>query len=168
MKKYTVINMSGAYNRLGGFISELNKREDVAWINCESLSGTECYCDSDSADRIREILACNGIDYHGVHFIDNGNYHYLSKLLTESIDKPFNLFVADNHPDTKSPLFGPILSCGSWVKDLIEENENVNNVYLSGVNPQLITDEVTCIDKVVVLDSGVNIMDVIPDDYAYR
>lgn len=164
MKKYTVINMSGAYNRLGGFISELNKREDVAWINCESLSGTECYCDSDSADRIREILACNGIDYHGVHFIDNGNYHYLSKLLTESIDKPFNLFVADNHPDTKSPLFGPILSCGSWVKDLIEENENVNNVYLSGVNPQLITDEVTCMDKVVVLDSGVNMMDVIPDD----
>ena len=164
MKKYTVINMSGAYNRLGGFISELNKREDVAWINCESLSGTECYCDSDSADRIREILACNGIDYHGVHFIDNGNYHYLSKLLTESIDKPFNLFVADNHPDTQSPLFGPILSCGSWVKDLIEENKNVNNVYLSGVNPQLITHEVTGMDKVVVLDSGADIMDVIPDD----
>ena len=164
MKKYTVINMSGAYKRLAGFISELNKREDVVWIDCESLSGTECYCDSDSADRIRGILSCNGIDYHGVHFIDNGNYHYLSKLLTDSIDEPFNLFVADNHPDTQSPLFGPILSCGSWVKDLIEENKNVNNVYLSGVNPQLITHEVTGMDKVVVLDSGADIMDVIPDD----
>ena len=167
MKKYTVINMSGAYKRLVGFISELNKREDVVWIDCESLSGTECYCDSDSADRIRGILSCNGIDYHGVHFIDNGNYHYLSKLLTDSIDEPFNLFVADNHPDTQSPLFGPILSCGSWLKDLIEENKNVNNVYLSGVNPQLITHEVTGMDKVVVLDSGADIMDVIPDDIPY-
>ena len=62
MKKYTVINMSGAYSRLGGFVSELNKSEDVVWIDCESLSGTECYCDSDSADSIRGILACNGID----------------------------------------------------------------------------------------------------------
>ena len=51
----------------------------------------------------------------GVHFIDSGNYHYLTKFWTDKLETPFSLIVFDHHPDMQPPLFDNILSCGSWV-----------------------------------------------------
>jgi arginase family enzyme len=73
-----------------------------------------------------------------VHYIDNGNYHYLSKLFLEMMDETFDLLVLDNHSDMQTPAFGDILSCGSWVKNVLDSNANVDNVYLCGVDGEKI------------------------------
>lgn len=74
----------------------------------------------------------------GIHFFDNGNYHYMSKIWTDRITEPFDLVVFDHHPDMQPPRFGDILSCGGWVKKVLEENKFVQNVVIIGVADHLI------------------------------
>ena len=57
-------------------------------------------------DKIKDLSV------HGIHFIDNGNYHYLTKLWIEKIDEPFILVVFDHHSDMQKPLYQDFLSCG--------------------------------------------------------
>ena len=81
------------------------------------LNGTECYCDEEGASALQRMIA----DYspQGIHFIDSGNYHYVTKFWTDKLATPFALLVFDHHPDMQPPLFEHILSCGSWVKDVL-------------------------------------------------
>lgn len=69
---------------------------------------------------------------HPLHFIDHGNYHYLSKLYTDMITEPFHLVVFDHHTDMQEPAFGGLLSCGSWVKEVMETNQFVQGVTIVG------------------------------------
>ena len=74
----------------------------------------------------------------GVHFIDSGNYHYLTKFWTDKLETPFSLIVFDHHPDMQPPLFDNILSCGSWVKDILDHNNNCKKVIIVGSSDKLI------------------------------
>ena len=74
----------------------------------------------------------------GVHFIDSGNYHYLTKFWTDKLETPFSLIVFDHHPDMQPPLFDNILSCGSWVKDILDHNNNCKKVIIVGASDKLI------------------------------
>ena len=67
------------------------------WIDCTDLNGTNYYCDAEAAKVIRQRMA----PYlpEGIHFIDSGNYHYISKFWTDKIKTPFSLVVFDHHPD---------------------------------------------------------------------
>ena len=44
----------------------------------------------------------------GIHFIDSGNYHYMTRLWLTRMDQPFCLLVYDNHTDMQPPAFGGI------------------------------------------------------------
>ena len=46
----------------------------------------------------------------GIHFLDSGNYHYVSKIWMEKIEEEFELLVLDHHTDMQPPMFGDILS----------------------------------------------------------
>ena len=48
----------------------------------------------------------------GIHFLDSGNYHYVTKLWLDQVKEPFDLLVLDHHTDLQQPMFGDILSCG--------------------------------------------------------
>lgn len=147
MKNILLMNMSGICLNQEMFgatdgISAVSAPEltgIVKIIECRGISGTDCYCDDTAEKKLKELI--KPYSPKGFHYIDNGNYHYLSKLWTDKIDKAFDLVVFDHHPDMKSPLFGPILSCGSWIKDIIEANPNLKNVYVIGVNEELITED---------------------------
>lgn len=143
----TVMNMSGIYKKQPDFIKKL-KGCGAAFIDAENMRGTDCYCD-DEAQRNLKVMMKNH-SAGGVHFIDGGNYHYLSKLWLDFIDEPFDLIVFDNHPDMQSPAFGDVLSCGSWVKDVaaglsVGDNsfsrENIRNMNIAviGVNDEYVT-----------------------------
>ena len=41
----------------------------------------------------------------GIHFIDSGNYHYMTRLWLTRMDQPFCLLVYDNHTDMQPPGF---------------------------------------------------------------
>lgn len=106
------------------------------WIDCTDLNGTDCYCDEEAAEALRQRIAPYEPD--GIHFIDSGNYHYLTKFWTEKIRKPFSLVVFDHHPDMQPSLFEEMLSCGSWVKNVLDTNPNLQKVLLVGAAERLI------------------------------
>lgn len=80
-------------------------------VPCADLTGTDCYCDDEAAAELAWRLAPHPL--RAVHFLDSGNYHYLTKLWTDRIDRPFDLVLFDRHTDMQPPAFGDLLSCGS-------------------------------------------------------
>lgn len=111
----------------------------IRWIDCSDIPGTDCYCDDEAVTAIRKQIASAGItDASGIHFFDNGNYHYMSKIWTDMVQEPFSLVVFDHHPDMQAPRFGNILSCGGWVKKVLDENQFINNVVIIGVANHLV------------------------------
>ena len=117
----------------------LRGRDDARYIDCSDIPGTDCYCDDEAVEAIRRRIADAGItDASGIHFFDNGNYHYMSKIWTDMVQEPFSLVVFDYHPDMQEPRFGNILSCGGWVKKVLEENKFIDNVVIIGVADHLV------------------------------
>ena len=123
----------------------------IRWMDCTGIPGTDCYCDDEAVEAIRKGIADAGItDARGIHFFDNGNYHYMSKIWTGMVQEPFSLVVFDHHPDMQEPRFGNILSCGGWVKKVLDENKFIDNVVIIGVADHL-AEEITPHDKVTFI-----------------
>lgn len=121
----TVMDFSGAYEA-----QDFWKGQKAAWLDVRELQGTNCYCGPEAEERLRELMAPLGPE--GIHFLDSGNYHYVTKLWTDLIKEPFELLVFDNHTDMQAPLFGDILSCGGWIRRALEENPLLKRVFLAG------------------------------------
>lgn len=122
-----------------GSITAKKKQTRVIWLDGKQISGTDCYCDDEAVAAIRKQIANAGIkNAEGIHFFDNGNYHYMSKIWTDMIQEPFTLVVFDHHPDMQPPRFGDILSCGGWVKKALDENKFIDNVIIIGVADHLV------------------------------
>jgi hypothetical protein len=102
-------------------------------LDFTALEGTRCYCSREAAGAIRAALAPYGPG--GIHWLDSGDYHYVSLFIQEMIVEPYSLVLFDNHPDDQDAAFGPgILSCGSWVKEvrrLQNWRPEARNVYIS-------------------------------------
>lgn len=128
----------------------------IRWIDCSNIPGTDCYCDDEAVEAIRKCIADAGITHaRGIHFFDNGNYHYMSKIWTDMVQEPFSLVVFDHHPDMQAPRFGNILSCGGWVKKVLDENQFINNVVIIGVANHLVDEiraELSQADDASILD----------------
>ena len=120
-----VMNFSGIY-QLQNFW-----KENFAEMDCSQIQGTDCYLDPMAEAEIRRKMdAC---PVCGIHFIDSGNTHYLSKLWTDRLSENFSLVVFDHHSDMQPPVFDGILSCGSWLKAALDSNPFLQNVLLFGV-----------------------------------
>ena len=120
----------------GVYASE-NLPEDTGGtvLDCRDLDGTNCYCDpTTEAELAARLAAC---PLRTVHWIDSGDYHYVTKRLTDRMTEPFDLVIADHHPDMQPPAFGEILSCGGWVRSALETNPMLRDVWLVGINPDL-------------------------------
>lgn len=120
-----LMNLSGAYEE-----QDFWREERSTWVRLEDLSGTNCYCDEAAVRAIREKIG--EFTLSGIHFIDSGNYHYMSRIGIERVKEPFRLLVFDNHTDMQLPAFGGLLSCGGWIASAIEEAENLVEVWLVG------------------------------------
>ncbi len=100
-------------------------------LDCRAFMGTDCYCDADGTAALRHALA--PFPPHGLHFLDSGNYHYVTAFWLEKIDTPFNLVVFDHHPDTQPPAWGDsILSCGGWIAYVARTNPHVQSILVAG------------------------------------
>ncbi|MDO5294382.1 MAG: arginase family protein [bacterium] len=106
------------------------------WIDCTKIPGTDCYLDELAAAEIEQKI--ESYSPEGIHFIDSGNYHYISKFWTDKIKHPFSLLVFDHHTDMQPSLFEHLLSCGSWVKEVLDTNPFLNKVVLIGAKQELI------------------------------
>ena len=120
-----LMNFSGIYRE-----EEFWKNRQVSWIELQDVCGTNCYCDEEAIAEINKRT--ENYPTAGIHFIDSGNYHYMTRLWLTRMDQPFCLLVYDNHTDMQPPAFGGILSCGGWIAAALEELENLKYVILVG------------------------------------
>ena len=100
------------------------------YVSFRDLKETDLYCSDEAKAEIRRRIA--GVSPSGVHFIDSGNFHYMTMFMTEKIDQPYGLVVFDHHTDMKPAAFGGMLSCGSWILNTLKEQENLMKVVLIG------------------------------------
>lgn len=121
--KIVVMNFSGIY-------TEEEFEEETSWLDVSHIHGTNCYCDGEA---FGELLGCiDGYPAGGIHFIDAGNYHYMSRIWLEKVDEPVTLVVFDNHTDMQPPAFGGLLSCGGWIAEALTENPWIRKAVLVG------------------------------------
>ncbi len=133
MKKALLCNFSGIYNSQI-FCNGENGTQFEKW-DASKIRGTNGYLDSEAKSEIQRIFCRQ--DFKSVHFIDSGNYHYLSKLWTDRICENFDLVVFDHHSDMQKPAFEGMLSCGSWIRAVLEENPFLKTLHLIGVKDEL-------------------------------
>lgn len=145
MKNIYIMHLSGAYNeqtfyKVDDVLTATNACQlpnpSITIIECRDITGTNCYCDDAAKEELRYRIA--DASAHGIHFLDSGNYHYLSLLWMEKITIPFDLILFDHHPDLQAPTWGGITSCGGWIREALETNAMLKNVYLIGVDTHLL------------------------------
>ncbi len=120
-----LFHFSGAYRQ-----QDFYKGEDIEEIDCEHLYGTNCCLDEKTREWLEKEIAVKGTG--GIHFLDSGNYHYMTRLWMEQIRQPFDLLVLDHHTDMDFPMLEELLTCGSWLRNALEGQENMKEVYLIG------------------------------------
>lgn len=57
----------------------------------------------------------------------------MTKFWTDKITRPFSLVLFDHHTDMQAPRWSGMLSCGGWVKDIIDENPFLKNMFIMGI-----------------------------------
>ena len=124
-----IMNFSGIYKQQQ-FWQTGEIQRNISWVEVQELPGSNCYCDGDAMEILRQKL--EEFDADGIHFIDSGNYHYMSRIWLEKLNTPFRLVVFDNHTDMQPPAFGGLLSCGGWVAASLEELPLLKEVLLVG------------------------------------
>lgn len=129
--KITIMNFTDTYKQ-----EHFYEKFPHTWIDCKDIKGTYGYCDNQAVEQLTERVS--ELEPDGIHFIDSGNYHYMSKIWTDKIREPFSLIVFDHHPDMQPPLFANLLSCGCWVKAALDTNPNLKNVVLVGADENLL------------------------------
>jgi arginase family enzyme len=112
------------------------RNKNFTWIDCTDLNGTDCYCDEQAEKALRAKIA--PYPPEGIHFIDSGNYHYLSKFWTDKIVRPFSLVVFDHHPDMQPTLFDNLMSCGCWVQSVLDTNPYIRKACIVGASDELV------------------------------
>lgn len=129
MERITVFDFSGVY-RDETFYRDLSHE----WIDCTDLSGVNGFCDEEALAEIRR--RSEGLTGR-IHFIDGGNFHYISYVMVMKIEEPFTLVVFDHHTDMKPSLFEELLSCGCWIKRALDDSRYLKRVVLLGVSDEL-------------------------------
>lgn len=128
-----ILNFTNTYDK-----SKVESIRNCFWLDMDDISGTDMYCDEEAQreilGRLSELVqkdATGQAIYSGIHFIDSGNYHYMTRLFTQEIKKPYMLVFFDHHTDTKPAMFD-MLSCGSWAKAVLEQDSYMQKMVMIG------------------------------------
>ena len=119
------MNMSGAYD-----LEPLMEDKKFDLIDCRDIEGKEFICSEEAQKELSERI--RAFSPEGIHFLDSGNYHYLTKLWTDRLTAPFSLILIDHHTDIRKELFDGVLTCGNWVRVMLETNPNLKKVIIIG------------------------------------
>lgn len=99
-------------------------------IDYTQLKGIHTMCTLDNLQRMKEKVA---FEAGKLYFLGNGNYHYLTLMLTQFIQEPYTLVVFDHHNDAGIFPFEGLTSCGSWIDDALKQQKLLQEVLIVGV-----------------------------------
>lgn len=108
----------------------LKDRKRFRWIDCSDIEGSNLYCSPQAERQVSSRISPYGI--HGIHFVDSGNYHYVTKIITDQIRQPFSLAMFDHHTDMQPPMLGGMMSCGDWAGLVLDQNKYLQQFILIG------------------------------------
>lgn len=100
------------------------------YMDCSDIEETDMYCSKEAYKRIWEKIKPYGIQ--GIHYLDSGNYHYITKIITDHIDEPFGLVMYDHHTDMQIPMVPGMMSCGDWAGQALSQNKNLRQLVIVG------------------------------------
>ena len=106
------------------------KNTGIHWLDCSEIEECDLYCSRQAEEKIREKIKPYGI--HGIHFLDSGNYHYVTEIMTSQIQKEFQLVVFDHHTDMQKPMIEHMTSCGDWAGKVLATNQWLQQLILIG------------------------------------
>lgn len=92
IKKFPIIllDFTGIYD-YESFASGHN----ITHVDCRNINGVDCYCDEEGRRKLHSLLA--PYPAQALHFIDSGDYHYLTEYWVSKLQEPFTLIVFDHH-----------------------------------------------------------------------
>lgn len=108
------------------------ENEEVIRLSMKDISGRNMYCTDEAFAEICGRLSEISSPESGIHFIDTGNYHYMSRIYTSFINVKYDLILFDNHTDMQQAGFGDILSCGSWAREALDKDEHLSSLLVYG------------------------------------
>lgn len=139
--KLNILDFSGAFQE-EGLDEAIAGRIPYSRIDCKDIDGTNCYCEDEAQTEIlkryRSAVASDGL--MKLNWIDTGDYHHLSKMTVSETalkEGPLTVIQIDHHPDMQEPAFGGILSCGGWLRTLLDECPAVDKAFVLGISPEL-------------------------------
>lgn len=127
-----LLNFTGVYD-----YESFAQQHGIIHVNCQNLKGVDCYCDNEGRRAICRMLA--PYPAKAIHFIDSGDFHYLTEYWVSRLKEPFSLIVFDHHPDMQQPQWEGVISCGGWVRDVLLKNQFVKNIIVVGASDKLIS-----------------------------
>lgn len=137
-----VMNFSGVY-----CLEPFADNEDFVHVDCSDIPGTDCILSAEAAQTLTSRISSYGA--RGIHFIDSGNYHYMTRLWTDKIHSPFTLILIDHHSDMQQAQEQGYLTCGNWVGSVVENNKWLRKVLIIGVPDEKAQEAAdSCPDKV--------------------
>lgn len=116
----------------------MEKFPALHYLDCSDIGGTDMYCTEEAQAELERRLQAYPIN--GVHFLDSGNYHYLTRLFTKRIEEPYQLVFFDNHNDMQPSMIPDLLSCGAWAKQVMEEDSHLERMFLIGPSQSTINE----------------------------
>ena len=129
--------MKKVYLDFTGIYANAAGPED-AYLDLQGIRGTDMYCTPEAAQEIRTQI--RGFGPQGIHFLDSGNYHYVSALFVEQIKEDFTLVLIDHHTDMQKPMAEDLLSCGGWAANLADSCEKLKQILVIGPPAESMTE----------------------------
>lgn len=120
-----IMDFSGIYRE-----EDFWEGQEPVWLDFQELQGVNGYCAPEAETAIKGKI--RDLPVRGIHFLDSGNYHYLSKFWLEKLREPFSLLVFDNHTDMQEAAFFGLLSCGSWAGEVLENHPMLEGICVAG------------------------------------
>lgn len=109
---------------------KIPKNDKVHWIDFSDIRECDLYCSKCAEEEIKKRIKPYGI--HGIHFIDSGNYHYVTKIMTDFIEQDFSLILFDHHTDMQKPMIDNMTSCGDWAGKVLRNDSLLQQLILIG------------------------------------
>jgi arginase family enzyme len=128
----SILDFDGTYDEQNFYRSFLCERLDL-----KKMESVCRFCDHASFARIREKLSRN--PFRKIAFLGSGNYHYVSFALVSKIKTPFTLVLFDHHTDLMDEPSPSLISCGGWVRNVLDTLPNLIKVLIIGADGNLTT-----------------------------
>lgn len=126
-ERIDIINLDDSYRQ-----QDFYRKFDYRLIDLADWRGVNYLCDYGKLNRLERRLG--GLGPASLKYYGSGNFHYLSLIFLKEIREDFSLVLFDQHVEMLALNYGGMVSCGSWLLDLLRANDHLKQVYLLGVD----------------------------------